>query len=338
MNIIVVHDEVSDDSTADARDAVSQAMAVREALEERGHAVRIISANLDLAALAARLRQCSPDLVFNLTESLGGHGRLIHAVPSLLEALRIPFTGVSAAAQFLTSNKLLGKRMMHAAYLPTPVSYELGDLEDRSADSCRFVPGRYIIKSVWEHASTGLDDDSVVTVESPMQAREAIERRQDRLGGEAFAEAFIEGREFNVALLSDADRVQVLPPAEIRFEGYRADQPRIVGYKAKWVEQSFEYKHTHRRYEFGEDDASCLERMESLALECWRLFQLAGYARVDFRVDDLGRTWILEVNTNPCLSPDAGFAAAMSRASIDYADGIDRILDAALRGVPVQSS
>jgi D-alanine-D-alanine ligase len=68
-----------------------------------------------------------------------------------------------------------------------------------------------------------------------------------------------------------------------------------------------------------------------LAVECWRLFGLAGYARVDFRCDEAGRPWILEINANPCLLPGAGFAAALERAGIGYDEGIQLILDAALR-------
>jgi D-alanine-D-alanine ligase len=118
----------------------------------------------------------------------------------------------------------------------------------------------------------------------------------------------------------------VLPPAEIVFEGYGPDRPRIVDYRAKWDADSFEYTHTPRRFEFPETERLLLKRLTETALAAWRCFGLAGYARVDFRVDDGGRPWILEVNANPCLSPDAGFAAALERAGIPFAMAVDRIL------------
>jgi D-alanine-D-alanine ligase len=69
-----------------------------------------------------------------------------------------------------------------------------------------------------------------------------------------------------------------------------------------------------------------------VALKCWQVFQLRGYARVDFRVDAAGIPWVLEVNANPCISPDAGFAAALEQAGIAYADGIGRIVSTARYG------
>ena len=72
--------------------------------------------------------------------------------------------------------------------------------------------------------------------------------------------------------------------------------------------------------------------MKRLALECWRLFGLQGYVRVDFRVDQAGQPWILEINTNPCLSPDAGYAAALAEAGLDYDDAIRRIVERAVAG------
>ena len=327
MNIVVLHDQGSQSPRHDEIDAVIQARAVSAALQSLGHECTTVAATLDLDALAVALKKLEPDVVFNLVESLGGHGRLIHVIPGVLDALHIPYTGVPTEAQFNTSNKLVAKRMLRSAYLPTPAWHTIEDLQE--AQEVQF--DRYIIKSVWEHASVGLDEDSVIVAEAPWQLREAIENRLESLGGQGFVERFIDGREFNLALLADAGPIpQVLPPAEIVFEGYRGDKPKIIGYRAKWDADSFEYNHTPRRYDFPEEDSPLLDRLTSLALECWRLFGLRGYARVDFRVDELGRPWILEVNANPCLSPDAGFAAALSHAGLELRDAVERILQDAL--------
>ena len=89
---------------------------------------------------------------------------------------------------------------------------------------------------------------------------------------------------------------------------------------------SFEYQHTRRRFDLPAADRPLLERLEDLAMRCWHLFGLRGYARVDFRVDAAGDPWVLEVNANPCLAPDAGFAAAAQRAAVPYERAIERIL------------
>jgi D-alanine-D-alanine ligase len=323
MRIVIVHDQVPPNARADESDARVQAETVSMALRELGHDASIIEATLDLDQLKSTLLNAAPDLVFNIVESLNGQGRLIHVVPGLLEALHMLFTGTSAEAQFTTSNKLIAKQIMRGAMLPTAEWHTLDDLH---AQDATVQPARYIIKSVWEHASLGLDENAVIDVESAWQLREALVNRLDLLGGEAFAERFIDGREFNLALLADAGGVQVLPPAEIIFENHRDDQLKIVGYRAKWDEVSFEYNHTPRRYDFPSSDASLIDSLTKLAIKCWRTFNLRGYARVDFRVDANNKPWILEINTNPCLSPDAGFAAALAQAKISLASAIERII------------
>jgi D-alanine-D-alanine ligase len=120
--------------------------------------------------------------------------------------------------------------------------------------------------------------------------------------------------------------MEPLPPAETLFRDYPPGKPRIVDYAAKWDAASFEYNNTLRRFEFPATDAALLARLRAVALACARLFDLHGYARVDVRVDAAGTPWVLEVNANPCLSPDAGFAAAAAAAGLDGTAVLQRIL------------
>jgi D-alanine-D-alanine ligase len=115
------------------------------------------------------------------------------------------------------------------------------------------------------------------------------------------------------------------------FSTFPNGKPHIIGHRAKWHETSFEYHHTPRSFRFPEKDRPLIEHMKRLALICRRLFGLRGYVRIDFRVDDAGQPWILEINTNPCLSPDAGFAAAVQEAGMEYDDAIGRIVQSALK-------
>jgi D-alanine-D-alanine ligase len=101
---------------------------------------------------------------------------------------------------------------------------------------------------------------------------------------------------------------------------------RIVGYRAKWKKDSYEYNHTPRRFDFPPQDAALVGQLVQMAKKCWQVFGLGGYGRVDFRVDTEGRPWILEINTNPCLSPDAGFAVAVQQSGLTFAEAVDRIL------------
>ena len=100
----------------------------------------------------------------------------------------------------------------------------------------------------------------------------------------------------------------------------------MLCYRAKWATDSFEYEHTRRSFDFSPPDEPLLRQLADIAKHCWDAFDLCGYARVDFRVDQAGQPWVLEVNANPCLSPDGGFVAAAEQSGLDYNGLIDRII------------
>ncbi|MGD8541945.1 MAG: D-alanine--D-alanine ligase [Desulfobacteraceae bacterium] len=330
MRVAIIHDAVEDSDAPDAQDVLVQADAVARALGDLGHTVCRIACSLNLLAVTAELRSRQVDLVFNLVESIGGQGRLIHLLPFCLDALPLPYSGAPAEAMMLTSSKTMAKAWMAAGAIPTPTWVGPWPGTDGRRGEAARDGGSWIVKSVWEHASIGLGPHSLVRDAGPEEIFGQLKHRAAGLGGACFAERFIAGREFNLSLLAHPDGPQVLPPAEIIFEGYTAEMPRIVDYRAKWDQSAFEYHHTPRRFAFEASDAGLLTRLAALALRCWDHFGLRGYARVDFRVDDAGAPWVLEINANPCLAPDAGFAAALTQANIPYADAIGRIVAASL--------
>lgn len=317
--VLLLHDEAAA-ARPDTLDVLAEAEHVATALRELGYATSIEPAGLDLGAVERLLTAHRPVAVFNLVESLAGRADLIHVVPALLESKSTPFTGNSAAAQHMTSNKRLAKRLLEQAGIATPAAWTPAEGQATA--------GPWIVKSVWEHASFGIDDGSVAAAGADVA--NLLRRRRERWGGEWFAERFIDGRELNVALLAGPGGPLVLPVAEIVFDGFPADKPRIVGYDAKWRGDSFECRHTPRSFDV---EPALAAAATGIALECWTLFGLAGFARVDFRVDADGRPWVLEVNANPCLSPDAGFAAALERAGIGFGDAVAWLLADALHRV-----
>ncbi|SPD73210.1 GCN5-related N-acetyltransferase [uncultured Desulfobacterium sp.] len=329
MLIAIAHNQVTDSSLPDERDVLVQAETVSKALLSLGHQPVPIPCNLDLSALKLAVERLRPDCIFNLVESLDGRGQLIFLVPSLFDALGVIYTGSPSASIYLTSHKVMAKEKMRAAGLPTPDWVGPYPFEPCSkyGSSIRWPKGPWIIKSVWEHASIGLTGDGLVVAERPEVIMDSMRIRAPELAGACFAELYIEGREFNLSILAGTDGPKVLPPAEIIFEGYQEDRAHIVCYKAKWDEQSFEYSHTPRRFDFTDEDTLLLKELEKLAIQCWKVFGLKGYARVDFRVDKDGRPFILEVNANPCLSPDAGFAAAISRAGMSFDSAVECIIN-----------
>jgi D-alanine-D-alanine ligase-like ATP-grasp enzyme/ribosomal protein S18 acetylase RimI-like enzyme len=281
---------------------------------------RRLACTLNLEIVEESLTEDRPNLVFNLVESLGGSDRLAHLAAVLLDDLDLHYTGASAASLHLTNNKPRAKERLRLAGLPTP-NWSVVDCAET------VLPPPYIIKAVWEHASVGLDDHAVIQGGDGSTVGDQIASRSRQLGQTCFAEQFVEGREFNLSLIATSEAPRVLPPAEIDFSAFPVGKPRIVGYAAKWDERAMEFAGTPRRFDFPKSDAPLLDWLRTLALDCWRLFDLAGYARVDFRVDSRGQPWILEVNANPCLSPDAGFSAALARANLPFDRVVSWILE-----------
>lgn len=297
---------------------------VSAALARLGWQVEAVPVTLDLAALSRRLKALDPAVVFNLVEALDGDGQFIHLAPAILDRLGLAYTGSSATAIHLTSHKILAKERLVARGLPTPAWLDDHGLGSEAGS----IPGRYIVKSVWEDASIGLEPGSVV--EGVAGARRRIAEMRARFGGAWFAEQYVDGREFNAALLAGDSGPELLPVAEIRFVDFPADRPRILDYASKWDEASFAYTHTPRSFDHAPADRPLVEALGDLARRCWDAFGLAGYARVDFRVDAGGRPFVLEINANPCLTPEAGFHAMLDRAGIGFDRAMERILAASL--------
>ncbi|MGE4291500.1 MAG: D-alanine--D-alanine ligase [Desulfovibrio sp.] len=331
MIVEVLHDLLSGNPHGDARedelDNLVQARAVGGALRSLGHEVRETALGLDLDAVANNLRGTPPDLVFNLVESCGGQARLAHLAPSLLEALDLRLTGCGSYPVFVAADKLRVKELLRIAGVPSPPWYTVRRLVREE----REVSGTFIVKPIYEHGSVGLNEDAVVETRSRAELLGLLRERRAATGLDYFAEGYVEGREFNVALLETDGRPRVLPPAEILFEGFGADRQRILGYEAKWDKDSYAYGHTPRTFEFSEGDNVLLRDIKSLALACWVLFEMRGYARVDLRVDAGGRPFVIDVNPNPCIAPDAGLAAAAERVGMDYASLVGAVVRAAMQ-------
>jgi D-alanine-D-alanine ligase len=318
-SVLVLHEALPANARADEKDALVQVAHVSDALRSLGWSVSVLATDLNLRVTLAAIAERKPACVFNLVESLNGDGRLVHLAPSLLQSADLRFTGADGDAMFLTSQKLLAKQWMRQHDVPTPLSFSLGEIPVADAST-------WIVKSVWEHASFGLDDGCVVAGLSGAQER--LRKSKALHGGEWFAEEFVDGREFNVSVIERDGKAEVLPIAEMVFTDYPHGKPRIVGYAAKWDEAAPEYHATQRCFPAlpVAEHAAIIDMVN----KCWRIFGLRGYARVDIRMDAAGVPWVLEVNANPCLSPDAGFAAAASEAGIDYAQMIEQIVCAAM--------
>jgi D-alanine-D-alanine ligase len=316
--VLVLHSDIVPDAPPEEKDTLVAADAVTAALARSGRAVA--KAAFRKERLVSLLERHRPDIVFNLVEGVDGLGRLAPQAPQMLAALGVPFTGVGAEAMALTGDKPRTKQRLRAAGLATPDWSEPPTWDGIDG-------GRYIVKSAVEDASLGLDDGCVVSGLAQMRAR--AEACKARFGGSWFAERFVEGREFNIALLQVGSGLRILPMAEMRFEFWPAGKPRIVGYEAKWEEDSCGWRGTVRAFGVEKREPALAARLADACRRVWALFGLTGFVRVDFRVTLTGEPLILEINANPCISPDAGFAAAAAEGGLTYEDLIAAILEAA---------
>ncbi len=302
---------------ADDLDTAATAGAVVAALGRLGFRSECVTVGLDLSQLAG-LASRRPAAVFNLVESIDGDAGLAHLPCPVLDHLGLAYTGAPTAAYIESSSKLLTKARLAAAGIATPAWW----LDGREVPAATTV----IVKSVQEHGSLGLDAGSVV----PGRAAAAeIAARQLRFGGRFFAEAFVAGREFNIALLESDGRPGVLPIAEMRFAGFAGDRPRIMDYSAKWDPADPAYRQSGASFGVEGEEPDLAASLTEIALHCWAAFGLRGYARVDIRLSDSGDPLVLEVNANPCLAPDAGFFLALARTGRGYDEMIADILSAA---------
>lgn len=312
--VIVLINELSREASDDEIDVLDQANLVEESLKSLGYEPERVFVSLNLRKALDQIKLSGAEFVFNLVEGLENKAELIHLVPSLLRAVGIPFTGCGPESMMMTSNKLVTKEWLSLNNLPTPLWNETA-LKDKKVK-------QIIKKPLWEDASVGINDNSILQAGNFKNYGEFIEEH----GRGYFVEEFISGREFNVSVIEGTRGPEVLAPAEMKFVDFPDNKPRIVGYAAKWDENSFEYRNTVRSFNFVVEDKNLIQKIRDISMHCWKVFKLRGYARVDFRVSEDGVPYILEINANPCISQDSGFIAACRHDGLNNTEVIRRII------------
>ena len=238
-------------------------------------------------------------------------------VISVLELIGVPFTGSSSWTTALTLRKNVVNGVLDRAGLPVPRWAHV-----RRGEEITSVGFPAICKPVAEDASVGIEQRSVVRSMRALSARvEAMFEGWD----EVLVQRFIPGREVNVGILGD----EVMPIAEIDFAQMPRGMWHIVSYRSKWETGSDE--------DLGAKPNCPADLPEGLANElvtiaraAWSVVGGEGYGRCDFRIDQSGRPWLLEVNANPDISPNAGLARMAGVATLGFGDLIRRICDHAL--------
>lgn len=298
------------------------AAAAAKALEQLPGAEVTVEGIDEPKTLIALLKRTKPALAFNLCESLRGDPRYEIPVPVILESFGVAYTGNTPFALRQCLDKATAKQTLGDAGVSVPG----GDVVRCEADVARLEgPLPAMVKPSREDGSIGIENSSVCRDLSRLRkrARFVLEKMKQP----AIVEAFVDGREFNVSVLGD-EKPQTLPLAEIDFAGLPADAPKIVSYRAKWNTRTAEYKGTVPK--FGLEDEALTRKLRLTALAAFRALGLRDYARVDMRVDASGNPFVIDVNPNCDIAPDAGFCKAAARAGLDYTRLIHTIAGFAL--------
>jgi D-alanine-D-alanine ligase len=314
MKIGILYDGAS--ATSPDQLIVGTVDAVAAELASEGNEIVRLGVNPDCKWID-KLRRARVDLVFNLCESVDGVAALEPPVISVLELLDIPYSGSSSWTTSLCLRKHVVNAALERAGLPVPKFAVV-----RRGGAIPSVGFPAICKPAAEDASIGVEQRSVVRTTRQLTERvSAMLERWD----EVLVQRYVEGREVNVGILGDA----VLPIAEIDFGRMPKGMWRIVTYKSKWETGSDEDIGSAPRCP-ARLPAAVATQLRRVAVAAWRLVGGSGYGRVDMRIDERGRPWILEVNANPDIAPDAGLARMARVAGIEYGALVRQICELGL--------
>jgi D-alanine-D-alanine ligase len=300
-------------------DIMTQVEAIEAAVENLGHRTVRIPFTREVGGLVTRMKDAGVEIAVNLCETVDEDPHFAGHPAALLELLGIPFSGSPAVALMLTTDKFTTKQLLKAHGIKTPSSLIY---DGRTSVDFHSLKYPVILKPRFQDASIGIEQESIFL--DDLSLREGIKGFFDRFGS-LLVEEYVGGREFNVSLFGYPSP-SAFPLAEIDFSAFPEGLFPIVGYRAKWDTSSFEYHHTPRKFPQGLPSSLRYE-VEDIALECFHLLMLRDYGRIDMRVDDDGQIYVLEVNANPCLSPDAGFAAAAQQAGMSYTDMVGTLVE-----------
>lgn len=258
-------------------------------------------------------------IIFNLCEHLDGDYRKECKVAKYLEKNKIPFTGNPSYALKIAQDKRKSKVLLKEANLPVP-EYFVCKEEQKSFDIPFPFPA--IVKPLYQDGSLGINEKSVVY--DMRQLKRQVGFIFENFKEPAIVERFINGREFNVSVIGRKKRI-ALPVSEIDYSQMPLSIPKILTYNAKWIKSDISYHLT-----IPVCPAKIRKKMEiklkSLALKAGKVLGCRDYYRVDFRTDEKGNIYIIEVNPNPDISPDAGLARALKAGGIGYDDFILRLV------------
>jgi D-alanine-D-alanine ligase len=290
-------------------------------LRDLGHEVQKLGIRDDLTPLRQAIHDFKPHIVFNLLDEFRGEVMLDQNVVSYLELVQVPYTGCNPRGLVLARDKALSKKILHYHRIRVP-RFAVVPAGRRLKRKPTRLDYPLIVKSQVEEASLGIAEASIVNSDEKLAER--VEFMHAKVGTNLILEQYVDGRELYVGIMGNT-RLQALPVWELEMRRLRADAPRIATRQVKWNLQL----QKRRGVKIGpaRNLPPELERLlVKTSKRVYRLLQLSGFARIDFRLDAEGRPFFLEANPNADIGYGEEFAEAAEAAGIEYEPLLDRLL------------
>ena len=309
--------EFSPDDPVDASAELDGARTVeclKAAFESAGHTVKLIGGAKQLLQMLPCLGM---DIVFNISEGHYGRNRESQ-VPAILDLYRVPFAGADALTLGITLDKVVAKKCFIADGIPTARYFKATREDDVCALNTIGFP--LFVKTLHEGTSKGITQNS--RVEDFEQLKEQVNHINMNYKQPALVEEFIKGQEFTVGVIGNN------PPMAMPVVQY------AIGGKTALGNEFYSYRHVAEKLVEYICPASISARLardlQDAAVRAYKSVDCRDFGRVDFRVDDQGKIYVLEINPLPNLSPDDVFVLFGKAVGLSYNQIINKILDEAL--------
>lgn len=308
------------------KDLTSIGLNIERTLKERGYKVSFFDFN-DVAKAFNDLKNSDVDLVFNVCERINDTSLLEPHTASILDVLKIPYTGSNPFTLSLCIDKIRVKKLLSYHKIPTPEWDYIYTLEDKIREDLKFP---LIVKPANTDNSIGITNDSVVINES--QLNKQLKHVVEELGRPALIEEYIEGDEYDVSILgSEEDDLRVLPLSRSVFDRMPKGYWHIYPFEAKWDSRSV-YKENIEVQRPAKNISKKLEAVISeIALDTYNILDCHDYGRVEIRVDKNGNPYVLELNPNPSIDCVDCVPQVFELTGKDYGDFLEEIIRMAIK-------
>ena len=296
--------------------------AISDALRDLGHEPSTLAIDGRPATLT-RVRNNGADLFFNLVESYAGDDTMEMHFAAYLDLVGKKYTGAGPQGSFLAMDKSIAKQIVRYHELYTPYSAVVNKGRVEHAQDIRFP---VIVKPASEDASKGIDASSVVN--SVKELLERISYIHEEFDSAVLLEEYIEGREIYAAVIGN-DKPEALPLVELDLSKLPDGMPKIAGYEVKFDVNTEAYRVT-KSAPARDIDEETTTRIQEAAVTAYRALKLRDYGRIDLRLAENGRVYVIEANPNPWLDPAAEFAMAAKESGRSYTQVIGEIVELAM--------